>query len=295
MRLFLTLNDLFGGMLKKLGIFLALCVFVLGCSSLKFAHGFLKTMVRAQAETYLDIHEKDDQALITEISNLISWHRVEMLPKYVTFFESQAKLVEGSGWNKTQIQEAVTMLRALIKDVSQGSAPYIANVLINHTSKSKVNHIQAAMNKVLSKRHKLYDKPLAYQIDTNVDRAVTNFERFFGKLKKYQVAIIREHKMQMYDPKGGWLYWQDKRQRDLVTFLRTEPSILSIENYIKVALTTPEEIVGQAYRDQADQWWDNQAALLYHLTTSLDNKQRQKLVNNLHEYALDMAELANAP
>ena len=281
-------------MLKKFGIIVVLCMFVLSCSSLKFAHGFLKTKVRELAGTYLDIHKNDDQALKDEISELISWHRVEMLPKYAAFFKSQAQLAKGSGWSRPQIDEAVKTLRAIIQDTSHGSAPYIANVLINHTSKSKVNHIQAAMDKVLSKRKVLYDDPFADQIKATVDRSVTNFERFFGTLKKYQITIIREHKMQMYDPSAGWLNWRDKRQRSLVNFLRTEPSVLDIENYVKVALTTPEKIIGQAYLDHADQWWAKQAELIFDLMTSLDTKQRQTLINNLHEYALDMVELANA-
>ena len=282
-------------MLKKFGIIMALCMFIVGCSSLKFVYGFVKTIVRGQVETYLDIHENDDLALDAEISELVSWHRDKMLPQYALFFESQAQLAEGSGWNQAQIDEMVKILRAMIKDTIKGSAPYIANVLVNHTSISKVDHIEAAMNKVLSKRLELYDKPLADQIDVIVDRSVTNFERFFGTLTEYQIAITREHKMQMHDPRGIWLDWRDKRQQDLVRFLRTKPLVLGIEDYVKVALITPEKIVGQAYRDRADQWWAKQAELLYDLMTSLDTKQREILANNLYGYADDMIELANAP
>jgi hypothetical protein len=282
-------------MLKKFGIIVALCMFVVGCSSLKFAYGFVKTMVRERVETYLDIGENDVLALEAEISKLVSWHRAEMLPQYAVFFESQAKLAEGSGWNRTQIDEMVTMLRAMIKDTSQGAAPYIANVLVNHTSKSKADHIQIEMDKALSKRRELYDEPLADQIDAAIDKTVTNLERFFGTLTEYQITIISEHKMQMYDPTGEWLDWRDKRQKDLVRFLRTEPLVLDIEDYVKVALTTPEKFFGQAYRDRADQWWAKQASLLFNLMTSLDTEQRQTLASNLRGYSVDMVELANKP
>jgi hypothetical protein len=281
-------------MFTKFGTIVALCIFFVGCSSLKFAHGFLKTMVSERVKIYLDIHKNDNLALESEISELVSWHRVEMLPQYAVFFESQAKLSEGSGWNQTQVDKAVKMIRKMIKDTSQGSAPFIAKVLVNHTSKSKVNHIQAAMDKALSKRRELYDKPLADQIDAAVNKSVKNFERFFGTLTEDQITIIREHKVLMNDPTGEWLDWRDKRQRDLTRFLRTEPIVLDIENYVKVALTTPEEIVGQTYRVRADQWWAKQADLLHDLMTSLDADQRQTLANNLHQYAVDMVELANA-
>ena len=246
-------------------------------------------------EAYLDIGENDVLALESEISKLVSWHRAEMLPQYAVFLEIQTQLAEGLGWNRAQIDEMIRVLRVMIKDTSQGSAIYIANVLVNHTSKPKVNHIQAAMVRILSKRRELYDEPLADQIDAAGDKAVTNFERFFGTLTEYQIAIIREHKMQMYDPTGGWLDWRDKRQQDLVRFLRTEPLVLDIEDYVKVALTTPEKIVGQAYRDRADEWWNKQAALLFNLMTSLDTEQRQTLASNLRGYAVDMVELANKP
>ena len=273
---------------------MALCMVFVGCSSLKFAHGFLKTMVRERVETYLDIHKNDNLALESEISALVSWHRIEMLPKYAVFFKNQAQLAEASGWNQTQVDEAVKVLRGIIKDTSQGSAPFIAKILVNHTSETKVNHIQAAMDKVLSKRRELYNKALTDQIDAAIDKSLTNLERFFGTLTEEQIEIIREHKVQMYDPTGGWLDWRDKRQRDLTRFLRTEPLVSDIEDYVKVALTTPEKIFGQAYRDRADQWWNKQAELLYDLMTSLDIDQRQTLASNLHGYAIDMVELANA-
>ena len=117
-------------MLKKIGIIVALCMFVVGCSSLKFAYGFVKTMVRERVETYLDIGENDVLALEAEISKLVSWHRAEMLPQYAVFLESQAQLAEGLGWNRAQIDEMIRMLRVMIKDTSQGSAIYLSLIHI---------------------------------------------------------------------------------------------------------------------------------------------------------------------
>ena len=279
---------------KKFGIILALCIFVMGCSSFKFAYGFLKMKVREQVETYLDVREDENLDLDAAINELVLWHRLEMLPQYASFLKSQVQLVEGSAWNKPQVDEAVMLLRIMIKDTIHGAAPLIAHVLVNHTSEFKVNHIQAAMEEVSSERREVYDKPLANQIDSAVDKAVKNFERFFGTLTENQILIVRKHKMPIYDSTGGWLVWQGKRQQDLLRFLRTEPSAQDIEEYIKVALTTPEKIIGQAYRDQADKWWARQTALFYDLIMTLDDEQRQIFVNNLNGYADDMVELANA-
>ncbi len=177
-------------MLKKLGIITALCIVVVGCSSLKFAYGFMETVVRDRAESYLDIREDDDLALEAEINELVSWHRTEMLPQYAVFFESQAQLAETSGWTRTQVDEAVTMFRAMIKGTSQGAAPYIARVLVNHTSKSKVNHIEVAMDEVLSERREQYDEPLADQINAAVDKSVPRSRQNPKPLGRYDAEII---------------------------------------------------------------------------------------------------------
>lgn len=281
-------------MLKKIGMIAALCIFVAGCSSLKFAYGFAETVVRDRAENYLDIGEDDVPGLEAEISALISWHRIEMLPQYAAFFEGQAQLAEGPSWTRAQVEDAVKTFRVMIKDTSQGAAPYIAHVLVNHTSEPKVNYMQAAMAEMLSDNRERYDEPLEDQIDAAVDKSVSNFERFFGTLSGDQIAIVREHKTRTYDPTGAWLDWRDKRQQDIVRFLRTEPSVIEIEDYVKVALITPEKIVGQAYRERADRWWDGQAALMYDLMITLDVEQRQTLADNLRGYAVDMVELADA-
>ena len=281
-------------MLKKIGIIAAICIFVTGCSSLKFAYGFAETVVRDRAETYLDIREDDAPGLEVEISALVAWHRVDMLPQYASFFEGQAQLAEGPGWSRAQVEEAVSSFRALIKDTSKGAAPFIARVLVNHTSPPKIDHMQVAMTEALDARRENFDAPLDEQIDAAVEKAISNFERFFGTLTDDQIAIVREHKTRTYDPTGAWLDWRDKRQQDLVRFLRTEPSVEEIEKYVEVALTAPEQIVGEAYRERADWWWDEQTALMYDLMITLDAAQRQIFADNLRGYAIDMVELADA-
>jgi hypothetical protein len=252
-------------MLKKFGIIAALCILTLGCSNLKLAYRFMDVVIREQAETYLDISEDDNLALEAVISELISWHRSVMLPQYAVFFKNQAQLAEGSGWTRTQVDKAVTMFRVMIADTSHGAAPYIARVLVNHTSKSKVNYIQVAMDEAMSERRKGDDKLLTDQIDAAVDKSVVNFKRFFGTLTEDQITLVREHKTQMPHLTSRWFGWRDKRQQDLVRFLQTDASTSNIEDYVKVALITPEKFVGHAYRDQADQWWAAQTALLYDL------------------------------
>jgi hypothetical protein len=280
------------GMLKKIGIVSALCLFVAGCSTLKIAYGFLDTAVLNWAGKYLDIGEDNERTLDAEISQLVTWHRTQMLPKYAGFFESQAQLAEGAGWTRADVDEAVGTFREIIKETSQGAAPYSARVLAGHTSEPKANYIQEAMGRVVSERRERFKEPLADQIDRAVDKSIANYERFFGTLTDDQIAIVRKHKTKTYDPKGEWLNLREKRQQDFIRFLRTEPSTFYIENYVKVALTKPEKIVGEAYREGADRWWAKQAVLLYDLVTTLDNSQRQTLANNLRGYAVDMVELA---
>jgi hypothetical protein len=281
-------------MLKKIGIVSALCFFVGGCSTLKIAYNFMDTAVLNWAGKYLDIDEDNERSLDAEISQLVTWHRTEMLPKYAAFFESQAQRAEGAGWTRADVDKAVGKLRYLIKDTGRGAAPYFARVLAGHTSEPKVTYIQAAMGKVVSERRERFKEPLADQIKTAVEKSVANYERFFGTLTDDQIAIVRKHKMKTYDPKGKWLISREKRQQDFVRFLRTEPSTPDIENYVKVALTTPEKIVGGAYREWADRWWAKHASLLYDLMITLDKDQRQTFANNLRGYAVDMVELANA-
>lgn len=279
-------------MLKKIGIVSALCLFVAGCSTLKFAYGFMDSAVLNWSEKYLDIGEDNERLLDAEIGQLVTWHRIEMLPKYAEFFESQAQLAEGAGWTRADVDEAVGVFRDIIKDTSLGAAPYFARVLAAHTSEPKVNYIQAAMGRVVSERRERFKEPLADQIDTAIDKSVANYERFFGTLTDDQIAIIRKHKTKTYDPKGEWLNSREKRQQDFIRFLRTEPSTANIEGYVKVALTAPEKIVGGAYRERADRWWAKQAVLLYDLMITLNKVQRQTFANNLRDYAVDMVELA---
>lgn len=281
-------------MLRKFGAIALICAFVAGCSGLKIAYGFAETLVRDRVEDYLDVSEQEAPMLEAEIAALVAWHRVEMLPKYATYFETQAQKSLGKGWTREESDAAVKEFRALIRETSIGAAPYIARVLVNHTEDDKIAHIKSAVQYRISERREDYGEPLAEQLEASVEKSVSNYERFFGPLTQAQVAIVREHKTRTYDPSGAWLDWREKRLQDLVQFLRTKPDTLAIQAYVETALVAPEKIVGEAYRIRADKWWDGQADLNYALLQTLDRTQREAFADNLRGYATDMVELADA-
>lgn len=281
-------------MVRKFALVAFLCVFVAACSGLKFAYGFAETFVRDRVETYLDISEQEAPALEQEIAALVSWHRFEMLPKYATYFEAQARMSEGNGWTRAESDAAVKEFRKLIRETSKGAAPFIARVLVNHTSAEKVDHISYQVKEMIAERRERYSEPLSEQIENAVEKSVSNYERFFGTLREDQIEIVRDHKSKSYDPSGAWLDWREKRLQDLADFLRSKPDVSEIQNYVEVALGAPEKIVGEAYRVRADKWWDAQATLNFALLETLDDQQRQTFADNLRGYAVDMVELADA-
>lgn len=281
-------------MLKRFVAISILCAFVAACSGLKIAYGFAETVVRDRVEDYLDIDEREAPALEKEITALVSWHRNQMLPKYAAFFEAQANISENDGWTRAKSNAAVAEFRKLIRETSKGAAPFIARVLVNHTSEDKVNYIAARVKENIAERRESYDEPVSDQIDDSIERTVANYDRFIGSLRDDQIALVKKHKSASYDPTGGWLDWREKRLKDLVAFLKANPGVAEIQAYIDVALVAPEHIVGQDYRVRADKWWDRQAELNFALLETLDEQQRQNLADNLRGYAVDMVELADA-
>lgn len=281
-------------MFKKSFLIAAICVFVAGCSGLKLAYGFAETLVRDRVEDYLYVSEQEAPLLEAEIAALVAWHRVEMLPKYAAYFDAQAEKSLGEGWTRDESDAAVREFRKLIRETSIGAAPYIARVLVNHTTDDKIEHIEAQVKYSISERREDYEEPLTNQIEASVERSVSNYERFFGPLTETQVQIVRDHKTRTYDPSGAWLDWREKRLQDLVRFLRTKPDTLAIQAYVEIALAAPEKIVGEAYRIRADKWWEGNAALNFALLQTLDKTQRQTFADNLRGYATDMVELADA-
>lgn len=273
---------------------LIMCLFVLaGCSSFKVAYTFADDLLEGRAEDYLDLNADDSDILDAQMSQMIAWHKTEMLPQYAQFFQEQSDIADQNAWTRAGVAQMFVEFRHLLDETLEGAAPYVAEVLVLHTSPEKIEYLEARMaeNTAELKEEELSES-LEETIDEWVERRVSNFERFIGPLTDAQLAIVKLQAETAVDPQKRWLTNRTLRQKALVTFMRSEPSADEIAEFVHQILLHAHEIVDPEYKAETERRWALLEQLHYDILVTLTDEQRRELVFNLRSYASDMLELS---
>lgn len=264
------------------------------CSSLKFAYSFVDNTLASRAERYLALDAADAAKVDGEVAALIAWHRAEMLPRYAAFLMQTAALNDAGTWQKQDVAVTFAHFRTLLNDTARGAAPFIANVLADHTSTAKVDHLRTKMADYIREEFEEEDATAEARLSARVDRRVSNFERFVGPLRDDQIDIVRRHTAPTLDDRQRWLHHLNMRQNALADYLQTDPQHDGLRTFVYTLVMRGYDIVDPGYAVISEQRWAKLTALYEDVLASLDAAQRVELSSSLRSYAEDMIDLAAA-
>lgn len=277
----------------RAAVLLALALVVTGCSRLSFLYGFIDDALSSEASYHLDLNE-DEQAFVDgRIEALLDWHSAEMLPRYARFLTAQADIVERGPPDRAAVAAAVAELRRLLDDLVTGAAPFMADVLVNHTTPDKIRYLESRMAKRMEESREDEAEPPEDRLDERVARTAANFERLTGDLNDGQKRIIRRYAEATMGENAAWLRTRANRQRAFTAFLSRKPDKAEIGDFVYRILLRPHEIVDPEYQAVSEGRWTRFEGLLFGIMVSLTDAQRAALVSNLRGYASEMLELSS--
>lgn len=262
------------------------------CSSVKLFYGFADSALESRAERYLDLGPDDADHLEAEVARLVAWHRTAMLPRYAVFLRRQAAVTDAGPWQADDVAVAFAGFRGLLDETLAGAAPYIANVLVRHTSTAKADHLEAQMAAYVEEERFEAQAPVGDLLDERVERRVDNLARFIGPLRDDQVEIVRRYTRPTIGDRLVWLDHLEKRQRALVEYLRSDPATAALAGFVYQLTLRGYDIVDPSYEGVSEKRWRKLEALYADVLASLDDGQRGNLSATLRAYADDILELA---
>ena len=265
---------------------------VSACSSLKIAYGFADDALESRAEQYLDLDSDGEAKVEAEIARLLNWHRTVMLPRYAAFLNGVADVNDTGSWQRREIAQAFQGFKALLDETALGAAPFIANVLKDHTSPERVEYLRAQMAVYI--REELAEEQASFEdrLTEQVDRRVRNFERFVGPLRDEQIDIIRRHTAPALTDRNLWLRHLDRRHQALADYLQSDPETIALTTFVHTWTTRGYDIVDPEYAKISEARWNKLEELHEDMLSSLDGEQRAALSLSLRSYAADMMDLA---
>ncbi len=266
------------------------------CSSVKVAYEFVDNALESRAGRYLDLDGAGEAKVEAEVARLVSWHRTTMLPRYAAFLRAVAEVNDAGPWQRQDVDAVFIRFRALMDETARGAAPFIANVLVDHTTPARVDYLRARMavyiREEMDEQQASDEDALADRLAERVDRRVRNFERFVGTLRDDQIEIVRRHTASTLGDRDVWLRHLDQRHRALADYLQTEPQPAALTDFVHTLTMRGFEIVDPGYAEISDARWEKLGALYAEVLASMDAGQKTELSSSLRTYAADMMDLA---
>ena len=279
--------------MKYFSILILLVIAVSGCSQLKLVYSFGGDAIQNETEFYLDLNEEEGAALERRIEELVSWHRVEMLPLYAEFFRKGAEAVDRGALDEPRVRLVIEEMQYLLRQTVEGAVPHVATVMVGHTKPRKLNHLRARMAERSSERRKELEVPKLEWLSERTESSVRRFRRFFGDLSDVQVAMVRRYFADTAGSSKPWQRVREDRRQAFLAFLTGRPDQDQIAKFLSRIMLHSEEIVGPEYKRLAVAWWARFTDWMVEMMGSLDANQRQYFSKTLRDYADDMIDLSS--
>ena len=275
--------------LTKLAIPVLAAVTLAGCSTIKFAYNNVDWMLINKADHYLDLPDSQRQLAEQLVAARMEVHRREELPVYVaTLKEVRGMLAD----NLTPVELEIIkeQIPALYRRTMRDTIPGIV-ILLAAMDDAQVDHLQTRFEEK-NREFESDFMPTSIQVrlDRRVERSTNMFEFFIGKLRPDQVELVTHHRNAMPLTADDWLAYHQARQKVLLAMLKGRAPDEELERYLVawwVNLADQPPTLKHKMAINADTW----SQMILALDKTLDDHQRQKLLDKLDLFIEELGEL----
>jgi hypothetical protein len=258
-----------------------------GCTALRVAYENADVYLHYRANSYLDLHGKESDALDERIDEFFAWHRKNALPHYARIAEEAAKRL-ADGLSREDLVWGYDSLAAHARQSLRVAAERIAPIL-DHLTEQQVAH----MEKRFAEDNRKFAREFLRGSEQDrrkrrAKRVEERLEDWVGNLSQSQLERVRQYseRAPLYD---------DLRDRDR---RRLQAELLDMVRKREAQKRLPERAANwergrdAAYAAASENGRQEYFALLLDLDKTLTPEQRARAQANLRRYADDFTILA---
>ena len=268
-------------------VLIVLLLILTACSSTRFFYTFVENFIKDEITYFLNLDEKEELLLNQQVSEMVSWHRISMLPRYGIFLTNVSDRLETDKFNTDDINEIINSGRTLIEETVIGLTPYASKFLIHHQTFEDIEYMKKKMANRQHERLEELSKPENVMYADRLDKLKKNFKRFFGDLNNKQIVILEDYARITLGDSKIRLHNRTMRQKVFLQFLGTNPSEQEISVYLNRLLLRGHEITNPTYEEFSEISLKRFRELLLNMLSNSSMKQRETIVGKLRNYAND--------
>ena len=260
---------------------------IVACSSTRFIYTFVDDFIKDEVNYFLDLNDNEKVLLNQKVSEMVTWHRTAMLPKYSEFLYNIANNLEGDQYSAVKVQKFLENGRFLINETVTGITPYVSQFLVQHQT---VENIKFMENRMLSRRQERIinlskTKDMLYE--DRLKRLISNFERFFGDLKDSQNKLLEVYARETLNDSRVRLHNRTLRQKVFIKFLKTKPTEVELTNYLNKLLLEGHMITNPSYENFSEISINKFHTLIVNMLAKSSIIQQETIITKLRNYAED--------
>jgi hypothetical protein len=273
---------------RRLAATLALFL-VTGCSTVQFGYRNADTILRFQANSYLDFEGAQSEELDVRIAAFLAWHRASALPQYTKLLDEAAARTarrltrEDLVWG---YDSARAQLRESLRAAATEAAP-----LLDRLPAEKLAHLEQRLaedNRKFAREHLAGtpDDRRRRRLKRNLER----LEDWLGGLSDAQAERVRQYSNAAPLTEDMRDRDRKRRQSELVALLRAKQASARLADWSEHWERERAPAYAAATREQLAGYFD----LLLDLDKSMTPAQRAHAVGRLRSYAEDFRALGRA-
>ena len=258
------------------------------CSSTRLIYSFVEEFIKDEVTYFFDLDKEAEVLLNQQVTEMVNWHRISMLPTYAYYLNDMANKLEEGKYSSDDITKILVDGRTLLKETVTGLTPYASKFLFKHQTVEEIEFMEKKMLKRRKERLIELSKPEKVLYEKRLERLISNLERFFGDLTDAQVMFVEEYARVTLGDKMIRLLIRKQRQKVFLAFLKTQPTETSLTDYLNKLLLSNYAITNPAHQTFSETSLDRFQLLLENILAISSITQRETIIIKLREYANDL-------
>ena len=260
-------------------------IFLTSCSS-KLAYNNLDWWVYWYMDDYIELKDEQEEKFDAHLQNWLSWHKKSELTRYKAQLEDIRKQIQNDTLNSSIVYNNLELARSHWERVRDEVSPELA-AIAKTLDDEQVVTLFAALEKdnkeEEEERQEALEKSEAERLKDRIERIQETISERIGDLSKEQKQIVSTYAQQFISTGDAWIKYRRNIQNAARKLFVSRKQNERFEQELVSLMQNPDNYKSDVYKQSSAHNMTVTATLLAEIFSTLSEKQRQTLVENVDE------------
>mgnify|MGYP001363237327 FL=1 len=260
-------------------------IFLTSCSS-KLAYNNLDWWVYWYMDDYIELKGEQEEKFDAHLQNWLSWHKKSELTRYKAQLEDIKKQIQNDTLNSSIVYNNLELARSHWERVRDEVSPELA-AIAKTLDDEQVVTLFAALEKdnkeEEEERQEALEKSEAERLKDRIERIQETISERIGDLSKEQKQIVSTYAQQFISTGDAWIKYRRNIQNAARKLFVSRKQNERFEQELVSLMQNPDNYKSDVYKQSSAHNMTVTATLLAEIFSTLSEKQRQTLIENVDE------------